>query len=656
MDNSPTICRIRLKILGGFSVIDSNRDIRIRGKKSRAVVAYLILSRKKQIERLKIASLLWEDSCLENANSSMRQVVKEIRSIAGNLNNLITFNFSDIKIMIDQIDIDTESIIENIKLGICLNDRDHVEKLFSDDLLSEFDGLAEAYQEWLSQYRADIRRRALRALNTAAGNSGLAWSSREEAAEVLVQIEPMNESAYRVLIEAAARRGDIGTALTRYERLYKALDEQMGTEPTPATQELIVRVKLGAVGVTEAAPSRLGTGEPVIAIFPFRNPLLDESQSRLGDLISEELICSVFALREIGVISSASIRSIQIEYADVQVAANKLGVDYYLVGTIVQHCDDFRLSAQLVRTLGGLVVWADTLNFRPYDLPAVQTKIARMITWQIVPSLRNTELRIASAYQIQHLTAYQLILRAQEAAYRLDPVSFRDAELLIGLAIEREPRFAAAHIARADWLSLCVGQGWSSDPARDAAEIARSVQTTLRLGGMNGRALALLGHNRAIYARAYDDALSLMAQALDLAPNDAETLMWSSPTYAYTGDNQRAISNALRAIELSPFDPLLFRYEHFASISHFSAGDYDLASKYGLRSYERNPNYTSNIRVTVAALMELGLASDARELARKVIALEPEFAVREFVKRQAFRDPSRRIAFGNNLVRAGLPA
>jgi len=590
----------------------------------------------------------------------MRQAVKEIRSSSDVLNQVICFGFSDIIVSVDQIEVDVDLIIRKVKSGLDPGDRDCVEKVFSDAFLSEFDGVSESYQEWLSQCRADIRHRVLRALTSAAGDSGLEWSSREEAAEVLVQVEPMNESACRVLIEAAARRGDIGTALTRYERLYKALDEEMGMEPTPATQDLIVRVKLGAVGSMEAAVERrafgrLGAGEPVIAIFPFRSPLLDESQTRLGDLVAEELICSVFALREIGVISSASIRSVLTPDADVQTVANQLNADYYLIGTISQSREAFRLSAQLVRTPGGLVVWADTVELGPCDLPAVQSKIARMITWQIVPSLRNTELRIASAYEIQHLTAYQLILRAQEATYRLDPASFREAELLIGLAVEREPRFAAAHIAKADWLSLRVGQGWSSDPSRDTNDLVGSVQTALRLGGMNGRALALLGHNRAIYARAYDDALSLMAQAVDLAPNDAETLMWSSPTYAYTGDNEKAISNALRAIELSPFDPLLFRYEHFASISHFSAGDYANASKYGLRSHERNPNYTSNIRVTVAALMEQGFASDAKELARKVIALEPKFTVRDFIKRQAFRDPSRRIAFGDHLVRAGLP-
>lgn len=431
-------------------------------------------------------------------------------------------------------------------------------------------------------------------------------------------------------------------------------------EPTLGTQDLIVRIKLGDFSLTTPvvetkAVRAAGAGEPVVAIFPFRSAPLDGSQTRIGDLIADELICNIFALREIGVISSASTRSVLALEADVHRAAIQLNADYYLTGAITQFGESFRLSAQLARTHGGLVVWADTVNLDLADFPTAQSKIAQMITWQIVPSLRNTELRIASAYGIEQLTAYQLILRAQEATYRLDRASFFEAEELLRLAVEREPNFAAAYVAKADWHSLRLGQSWSSNPQQDTLELIRCAQTALRLGGMNGRALALLGHNRAIYSRAYDDALSLMKRATDLAPNDAETLMWSSPTYAYTGDHETAIRHAVRAIDLSPFDPLLFRYEHFASISHFSAGDYDEAVRYGLRSHERNPNYTSNIRVTVAGLMEQGRIGDARELAARVMVLEPKFTVTDFIGRQAFSDPARRAAFGRHLVRAGLP-
>ena len=78
-------------------------------------------------------------------------------------------------------------------------------------------------------------------------------------------------------------------------------------------------------------------------------------------------------------------------------------------------------------------------------------------------------------------------------------------------------------------------------------------------------------------------------------------MMWSSPTFAYLGYPTEARKRAERAIELSPMDPYLFRYEHFLSIAHYAAENYEEAAHWCQRSLKRNPRYTSNLRATAAA-------------------------------------------------------
>ena len=108
------------------------------------------------------------------------------------------------------------------------------------------------------------------------------------------------------------------------------------------------------------------------------------------------------------------------------------------------------------------------------------------------------------------------------------------------------------------------------------------------------------------------------------------------------------------ALRLSPRDPLLFRNQHFLGIAHYALGEVARAVELGLACYRRAPRYTSNLRMTLAALAAQG-QTDAGML-RAHAALEPGFSVRGFMQAQAFRDPDQRTRYADHLLRAGLPA
>jgi tetratricopeptide (TPR) repeat protein len=227
---------------------------------------------------------------------------------------------------------------------------------------------------------------------------------------------------------------------------------------------------------------------------------------------------------------------------------------------------------------------------------------------------------------------------------------------LLRQAVALDPDFPTVHAAIADWHSLRLGQGWSDDREADTTAIEAAVAKALARDSTHARALALLGHNHAILRRRYDDALALFDRALAAAPNDAETWMWTSPTFAWMGEGEEAVQRAERALALSPEDPLRFRYEHFLSIAHYASEQHAEAAEWGLRSMRSNPNYTSNLRVTAAALAALGRMAEAAPLARQVVVLEPGFRVGPMIARQPFRDDAARERYGRRLVEAGLPA
>ena len=175
------------------------------------------------------------------------------------------------------------------------------------------------------------------------------------------------------------------------------------------------------------------------------------------------------------------------------------------------------------------------------------------------------------------------------------------------------------------------------------------------LDGDHPRALALLGHSRSFLHRDYSSALELHKRALDIAPNDAETNLWTIPTLAFTGQGDEAVRRAERAIRLSPMDPLLYRSQHVLSIALYTTGSWEEAADWGIQSMLSNGEYTSNLRFTAAALAAGGRMDEARIVASRLLALIPEERVSAALGRIPYRDPLIRARYAQHLLAAGIP-
>ena len=144
----------------------------------------------------------------------------------------------------------------------------------------------------------------------------------------------------------------------------------------------------------------------------------------------------------------------------------------------------------------------------------------------------------------------------------------------------------------------------------------------------------------------------MIEDAIELCPNDAETLAWTVPTLANTRHVNSAVRNGIKALALSPFDPFVFRNEHFLGLALYVLGDYDQSSEKGLSCFRRAPNYRSNIRLTIAALTAAGRNQEAVELVEHHSAITPDFSVTKFKTILGMQDPNDRENFASHLLAA----
>jgi TolB-like protein/Tfp pilus assembly protein PilF len=537
-------------------------------------------------------------------------------------------------------------------------------------LLAGYEDLSPLFQEWVTTARRSTEERLAAAFRCSYENPAISRLARRKLAEASLRLDQLDEAACRAVMRLAAEDGEIGVALRAYDALYEVLGADLDMEPSEATQALVVEIKQGRFQANARHPdvdsnawppprSRsyvAQSGVPVVAVLPLYSiGPASTLTSCIAEGIVDDVVRILAGLREPVVISSNSTRNFRGLDLNMQSVGEALGAQYLVSGSARVMNDQTRIAVELIDASTSAVLWSNVFAAPHAKLLELQEQIAAGIANTLVPQLNAVELRRSRQQQWEELGAYHLLLRARDLVFNLDRPAFDQAGVLLRQAVEIDPDYATLHAALADWYSLRVFQGWSIDPSSDVLALEKAARTAINLDPCHARALALLGHNRTLTGRKYQEAKGLFERALNAAPNDAEAWMWSSPTFAYTGQASEAIARAEKALSLSPYDPFLFRYEHFLCIAHYAAGDLEQAAHWGQRSLASNVNYTSNLRMTAAALAGLGRIEEAKPLVRAVMELEPHFSVSSFIVHQAFDDEGQRNLYGQRLVLAGLP-
>src|SRR6516165_10503253 len=232
---------------------------------------------------------------------------------------------------------------------------------------------------------------------------------------------------------------------------------------------------------------------------------------------------------------------------------------------------------------------------------------------------------------------------------------FETSEALFDAAIAKDPHYAAALAWRAYWHVLRVGQGWSPDPADDATQADHFAQSAIACNSMEPMALAVHGQVASYLYKDFDLAFRRFEAALRINANAAPAWMWSAATHAWMDNGSRAIEEINKAMALSPYDPLMYAYNAYASIAYLVDGQYERAIECALRSLRENRTYTAAYRLLVIALVLANRDDEARASARRLLELEPGLTVASFRRRYPGSASPHADLFCDALARAGVP-
>ncbi len=641
-----------------------DKNIEITGLKPRAVITYLVLEGTHRHQREKVASLLWPDTDRVKARGSLRQILAPLSKRIENLcPDALHHSKDEVGFNPRRIATNYELSLEELKAGsIRPSALLNLAKLTS--ALAEFEVIGAEFEEWISQTRASILSRTMIDLKSALGEERHSLLVRLRCAETAARLDEFDEDVVRGLMQLQAACGNSVSALKIYGEFCEKLEMQMDAEPSLETQDLAVSIKLSEHhGRTPEDPASSLPAMPAglkpiatatVAVLPFEELASETIPPHVVLGLLDTITCELATYRAPAVISSNTTRHYVGSVPSPSEIGRAIGADYVVSGLIRTAGSDVAISVQLARASDNHVIWARTHECGLDAFSEIRVPVSHDIVHEIMPAVDMAELRRNRTEPVATLGSYQLVLRAKDLMFKVDQHCMSEAYDLLQQAVSGEPHFAPAHSLLAEWCAISLWQGWSSDSASERKMLEHHLRQAVTLSPGDGRAVALTAHSRMMFDRDYGEALKLLDRAIDLCPNDAETLAWSVPTHSMTRQTVRAIELGERALHLSPLDPFRFRNEHFLATAYYADGQYDRSADLGLSVCRQAPAYASNLRATIAALYGAERADEAVDLVAKHREIAPDFSLVKFREEQGFEWAADRQLYCDHLLAAGL--
>jgi DNA-binding SARP family transcriptional activator len=243
----------KLVFLGMASAEDMTQDEvpRPHGQAWRAL-AYLAVNRRRPIPKDELAEALWGESLPSTWEAALRGVVKKVRDFLTTLGcdgpSCVRTAYGCYQLDLgDQVDFDIDRVnlaFSNAELS--LGDGRTDDALSEAEFATASSGVFLTGEDgaWVEAERIELARthvRALEIVSEAARRTGR-FARAIEAADEAIASDELNETAHRMLIDAHQASGDRAQALRAYDRCRTILSDQLGVDPSPATQDVHLRV------------------------------------------------------------------------------------------------------------------------------------------------------------------------------------------------------------------------------------------------------------------------------------------------------------------------------------------------------------------------------------------------------------------------------
>jgi DNA-binding SARP family transcriptional activator len=228
----------RLRLLDGFHLVENGRVLRTPHSASRVLA---LLGVRDRVGRVEMAGTLWPEVPETRANGSLRTVLWRLHRVTAAPLVLGRETLT----LAPTVDVDVRGFVAAARhvlgQGGAGSNGAGSHGAADPSLATMGELLPGWYDDWALFERERLRQLQLHALEAMADQLTKSGRHAEaiEAALAAVRLEPLRESATRVLIAAHLAENNIVEAVRRYESFRDGLSNELGVQPTAELARLV---------------------------------------------------------------------------------------------------------------------------------------------------------------------------------------------------------------------------------------------------------------------------------------------------------------------------------------------------------------------------------------------------------------------------------
>jgi len=610
--------RFQVDLLGSCRVarIATGEEVAFKTRKTRCLLGLLLLSPGCRMNREQLASLLWDPAPEALARSSLRQALRELREVLGpEGEGLVEADRFSVTLKGAAFDLDVRRFRELITTsGHDQNALLSAAALWQGELFGPAQPSAPVYEAWLQIERSQLRSVLTTALTDQLEKLITANAFTDtRIAEELVRIEPSHELAHQFIMRFHALRGDQSAALRQFGLLEQALAEELDSEPSEASNELLVAIKSGEVslprGVAPAQASRAPltrSGPPRITIRPPLTRHTDASKDYLGEgfaFLAKSCLSKFRCWIVIPWPSSGFDSAAAVDFTAVGAA---IDADFAVDCVLDWRTGGGKLFVTLIDCRDGSEVWSHLFPVAEHELQEISSSVAGAVAANLASQVNHITLLRHARSTPGDPVAYDLWLKGHQLSRLWSAEADAEAEAMFLRAIELDPGLAGSHASLAQVLCSrgLIRPGYPSRKA-DCAAAFRHAREAIALDPYDPRCHISMAWNWAI-ARSPERANTHFRMAVDLNPNDSEALIAAACGLAFVGHIEDAKGLAAKAVQMNPVYPEYFT--DYLSAIQFIDADYAATIETVEKCYEGFPDRAA---LAAAAWALLGRTAEA---------------------------------------------
>ncbi len=366
--------------------------------------------------------------------------------------------------------------------------------------------------------------------------------------------------------------------------------------------------------------SRHTPSRPTLAVLPFENLAHDSRQDYLADGLADLLTTELAKVSALRVISRQSVRHLKQSVRNLEEIGRELSADVLIEGTLLCAGDRMRVNVQLIEVGPERHLWADSYEGDLGGALAFQGQVARAVARAIAVALTPEEEAKLARRTLAAPEAQIAFLKARHHLGKWSCPEMEAALACLHQAVAADPGFAPAHAELAVCLSL-LGF-WGLAPAREVYPQAR--REALRALELDPGASAT--HVALAWSRLFDwdpdGSEESLRQALALNPSsEGAHLLLATLQIWVRGDRTAGLAAAASALALDPLSPNT--NAQVAWLLLF-AGENDRAVEQARRTLELHPDVVQAHHVVGWAHCRAGQLGDGVRVFEMARAISPD--------------------------------